>query len=79
MRKTLYFLLLLTLVSCTANQRARSFGGTEIVTLKKNEILLNMTWKGDQMWIQTKDTITGISYFREKSSFGWVEGEIIIK
>jgi hypothetical protein len=68
-----------TLFSCTENQRARSFGGSEEIKLRKNEILTNMTWKKTNLWIQTIDTISNISYFREKSSLGWVEGEIIVK
>ena len=69
----------LTMVSCTENVRARHFGGTEEIAMKPNEILLNVTWKDSQMWILTKDTVTGVSYFREKSSWGVLEGTIIIK
>jgi hypothetical protein len=80
MKKIFYLIMLGTLfVSCTENQRAKNFGGTEEVRLKKNEILLNVTWKGDQMWICTKDTSTGTSYFREKSNWGVMEGTIILK
>jgi len=80
MKKIFYLIMLGTLsVSCTENQRAKNFGGTEEVRLKKNEILLNVTWKGDQMWICTKDTSTGTSYFREKSNWGLMEGTIILK
>jgi hypothetical protein len=80
MKKIFYLIMLGTLsVSCTENQRAKNFGGTEEVRLKKNEIILNVTWKGDQMWICTKDTSTGTSYFREKSNWGVMEGTIILK
>lgn len=65
--------------SCTENQRARRWGGTEEIELNKNEIVLNMTWKGDEMWICTKDTVTGITYFREKSNWGMIEGTVIVK
>jgi hypothetical protein len=65
--------------SCTENQRARSFGGTEEVSLKPNEIVLNVTWKQDQMWICTKDTLTKTVYFREKSSWGMLEGAVVLK
>mgnify|MGYP001043924666 CR=1 FL=1 len=84
-KKRLYFSLfvaiafMLSLGSCTDNQRARSWGGTEHVTVKKNEVVMNVTWKGDQLWICTKDTTTGVVYFREKSSWGVVQGEIILK
>lgn len=69
----------LTLASCTNNERAKNFGGTEEVKLKPNEIVLNVTWKESEMWICTKDTITGITYFREKSSWGVMEGTVILK
>lgn len=65
--------------SCTENSRAKSWGGTESIQLKKNEVITNMTWKESNLWIQTVDTTTGITYFREKSSWGWLEGEIIVK
>jgi hypothetical protein len=69
----------LSLVSCTDNVRARHFGGTEELQLKKNEVVLNVTWKESEMWICTKDTVTGIVYFREKSNWGVMEGTIILK
>ena len=80
MKKTLITLLaIITLSSCTENQRARNFGGTEEVSLKPNEIVLNVTWKQDQMWICTKDTLTKTVYFREKSSWGMLEGTVVLK
>lgn len=42
-------------------------------------MLVNVTWKESNMWIITKDTITGIHYMRENSSYGIWEGEVIIK
>ncbi len=68
----------LLFMSCTDNIKARNYGGTEKITLKPNEIALNVTWKETNLWICTKDTTTGIVYFREKSSWGVWEGEIII-
>ena len=69
----------LSLVSCTDNVRARHFGGTEELKLKPNEVVLNVTWKESEMWICTKDTVTSIVYFREKSNWGVMEGTIILK
>jgi uncharacterized lipoprotein YehR (DUF1307 family) len=69
----------MALVSCTENERARRFGGVEEVELKPNEVVLNVTWKGNEMWICTKDTATNITYFREKSSWGVMEGTVILK
>ena len=67
------------LSGCTDNARARNWGGTEEVSLKPNEVVLNVTWKADEMWICTKDTISGVVYFREKSSWGVMEGTVILK
>ena len=65
--------------SCTENSRARHFGGTETLALKPNEVVLNVTWKNNQMWICTQDTVTRVVYFREKSSWGVMEGTVILK
>jgi len=76
------FLILLSILfiySCTDNERARNWGGTEEVKLKKNHTLITVTWKETSLWILTKDTITGINYFQEKSPYGIKEGTIIIK
>ena len=81
--KRLFALLLLAVlfitIGCTPQSRARNFGGTENVQLKPNEVLINVTWKDDNLWILTKDTLTGVRYFRESSSWGVWEGEIIIE
>lgn len=76
-----FFILLVMccFLSCTDNQRARKFGGKEEIQLKPNEKLINITWKESNMWVLTEDTITHIKYFRENSSWGVWEGEIIIK
>lgn len=67
------------LVGCTKNQRVRQFGGTEEIVLKPNEKLLNITWKEKDIWVLTEDTLTKVKYFRESSSFGIWQGEVIIK
>ena len=67
---------IISLASCTANERARNYGGTETVKLPKNRVLVNCTWKQDDLWLLTKDTTTGKMYFNEKSSWGMMEGEI---
>lgn len=77
-------LIILTLIACvcigcTENERARSWGGTEKIELNQHEILLNITWKGTDMWLLTIDTTTHIKHFRERSTLGIMEGEIIIQ
>lgn len=80
MKKLILAVALISLAtSCTENSRARRWGGTEEISLNKNEIVLNVTWKENEMWICTKDTVTGITYFREKSSWGVMEGTVILK
>jgi hypothetical protein len=71
--------MMVVMSSCTENVRARHFGGTETLALKPNEKVLNVTWKDNEMWVCTQDTITRVVYFREKSSWGVVEGTVIIK
>jgi len=71
-------LVLLSLSSCTDNQRARKWGGTEDIKLDPNEKFINISWKEDNLWIITQDTITGVHYAREKSSFGVMEGKLVI-
>ena len=84
MKKLLLPLLGLTLLfSCTDNQRARTWGGTENITLKSNQKLVNMSWKQDDLWILTVDadsSFTPKTYtFQEKSSWGAIEGTVIVK
>ena len=71
--------IILVMSSCTDNVRARHWGGTETLALNPNEVVLNVTWKDNDMWICTKDTTSGVVYFREKSSWGMMEGAVVFK
>jgi hypothetical protein len=80
MKKLMMILVAMVVMSsCTENVRARHFGGTETLALNPNEVVLNVTWKDNEMWVCTKDTITGVVYFREKSNWGVMEGTVILK
>ena len=80
MRKlTMVAITLLALASCTDNQRARNFGGTETIKLEPQEKFINIAWRQDNLWIVVQDTITGDYYAREKSSFGVMQGKVIIQ
>ena len=70
---------LLALASCTDNQRARKFGGTETIKIEPQEKFINITWKQDNLWVIVQDTITGTIYAKEKSSFGVMQGKVIIQ
>jgi hypothetical protein len=71
--------LSLALLSCTDNERARSWGGTEEVKLPQNCVFINSTWKESQLWVTVKDTSTNQFYMYEKSSLGYLEGKIIFE
>lgn len=77
--KKAIIILCVVFSGCTENQRARQFGGKETINMKPNEVLLNVTWKNDDMWVLTEDTLTHLKHFMENSSFGILEGEVIIK
>lgn len=40
---------------------------------------MNVTWRQDNLWIIVQDTVTGNYYAREKSSFGVLQGKVIIQ
>ena len=72
-------IILFSVLSCTDNQRARTFGGEETIELPKNRVLLNATWKQADLWLLTKDTLTNEVFFNEKSNWGVLEGTIKFK
>lgn len=85
MKKIVLGLLgIISLTSCTENNRARVWGGTETIQLEEGVRLVNVTWKGEKgatdLWMLTKKDTTKPStyYFKEKSSFGVMEGQVII-
>jgi len=80
MKKILTLILLITLFGCTENERARNYGGTQTIILDKDIRLVNATWKGTDLWIITKKDTSSPStyYFKEKSTWGLQEGQIII-
>lgn len=71
-------LLAFGFISCE-NTLTRRFGGEMEYQLKPNEVFINITWKDENLWVVTQDTVTGLYYFREKSKYGGFEGSIVIK
>ena len=82
MKKTTILIILLSLftLGCTENQRARKYGGEQTIDLDPFQRLKNVTWKGDNLWILTTRDSTNpkIYTLQEKSSFGILQGQIII-
>lgn len=79
MKKLLLLLLVCVMFGCTENERARRYGGAQHIMLKKNEIVIGANWKADDLWYLTRDTVSNITYFREDSRLGIVEGKVIFK
>ncbi len=82
--KYLFILLALTsLIGCTENKRAKSYGGTAELTLPAGQKLVNVTWKDSNLWYLTRPMTSSdsavIYSFHEESSFGVWEGTYIIK
>lgn len=77
-------IVIATLTSCTENNRARVWGGTETIQLESGVRLVNITWKESKgstdLWLLTKKDTTNPNtyYFKEKSSLGVMEGQVII-
>ena len=85
MKKALIGIAVLTLglTSCTDNIRARAWGGTAEVELPQGQKLEVVTWKDADIWYLTRPMREGevaeTYNFQEESSWGMVEGTIIIK
>ena len=83
--KTSLGLLLMStlLLSCTENQRAKSFGGKATIKLTKGQKLVEATWKGEDLWYLTRERRVNepieTYIFQENSSFGLLEGKVIFK
>jgi hypothetical protein len=82
MKKLMMILMVAILAaSCTQNEMARKYGGTQTIQLDKGERVVTASWKEANLWILTKQDTTKPSVYRytEKSSFGVMEGTIIIQ
>jgi hypothetical protein len=82
MKKLICIVLLLLVVGCTANQRARQLGGTMSMDLPRNQKLVTVTWKEAELWYLVRpmraDEVAETYEFKESSSFGVWEGTVKI-
>ena len=71
------------MAGCTANSRAKYWGGKEEFNLPANKKLVNVTWKDNAMWYFVREMRIGevaeTYEFCEKSGFGMIEAKVIIK
>jgi len=81
--RAILLVLVILLVGCTENQRAKSFGGKTAVNLPPNEKLVNVTWKDANLWYlhrpMRSDEVAETYTFQEQSSYGVVEGVVTFK
>lgn len=71
------------------NTMTKRFGGEQVIVLEKGLKLMDIDWKfdalteTDSLWIQTRkmreDDIAEEYMYKEKSTFGLIEGTVIIK
>ena len=82
-RCSAWLAVILLVTGCTENRRARLYGGTSTQELPLNSKLVTATWKQDNLWLLTRPMHTNDTAetyeFRESSSFGLMEGRVIIK
>ena len=75
---------MIAVVGCTQQTRAKKFGGTATIDLPAGRKLVTVTWKGEShIWYLTRPmtaTDTAETYeFKESSSWGFIEGTVVIK
>lgn len=79
----LVFVLILSITGCTAQERAKNYGGEYTLELDPGEKLVNITWKEDTIWYltreMTEDDIAEFYTFKADSSYGVFEGTVYIK
>ena len=81
--KQLHLLLIFALVfvaGCTANVRAKHFGGDMTINVPPGNKIISATWKQDQLWYHYRPMHPGevpeVTIFKERSSFGMLEGSV---
>lgn len=82
MKKLILLFSLALMLSCTENQRVKSFGGTGKLNVPCGQKVVNITFKGEDLWYSTlpmePDYVPKVHNFREESSFGIMEGNYLI-
>ena len=78
----IFALATIGMISCSGNNRAKNYRGTETINLPAGQKLITITWKDNSIWYLTQPMKTTdapvTSRFQEKSSKGMLEGTVII-
>lgn len=82
MKDLVYIVIIFILFigGCMPNSCTRYWGGKQVIDLPKGQKLVEVNWKSTGLWYLTEpmpeDYRPQVRRFREKSNFGWFEGEI---
>lgn len=83
MKKIIVLPIIAAMIGGCDQFTARNLGGTDTVELDKNQRLVEITWKDQNLWILTEpmdsDYIPQTKTFYENSLIGVMQGKIIIK
>ncbi len=70
------------MAGCTDNQRAKVFGGTATINIPCDQVVFDVTWKGEDLWYATQPAPSGwtpqTKRFTEYSSYGMIQGEVTL-
>lgn len=70
------------LLNLTPNSLTKNLGGTTTIDLEPGEKLEEITWKDNSLWYLTRsmrdDEEAETHHFKQSSSLGIIEGEVII-
>jgi len=71
------------LTGCTANDRAKHFGGSMEIEVPCDQSVFDVTWKEGSLWYATTPTSPGwvpeTKTFHEVSQLGVVQGAVTLK
>lgn len=84
MKKLIFALAILAVMTgCTANQMAKSYGGTATISVPKGQKVVSATWKESNLWYLTRpmrqDEQPETLALRESSSFGMMQGVVVLQ
>jgi hypothetical protein len=76
--------LLYLFACCTPQQKARTYGGTQTIEVRKGWKVTEATWKDDgNLWYlmepMDSDYVPKVKSFKESSVWGVMQGEVIFK
>ena len=81
MKRILFVLLMFLCLTSCDQSITRTMGGTTKIELESGERLVEVTWKGDDIWylVEPMDSnyIPKIKTFKESSRIGVLEGKVI--